>query len=66
MISSSCRKLSGYRRYHRTHRTMISASKCRPLNSAGRFRFIYAEAYQTGRTPMQHCLIASGSAYTVL
>ena len=40
MISSSCRKLSGYRRYQRTRRTMISASKCRPLNSAGRFRFM--------------------------
>ena len=57
MISSSCRKLSGYRRYHRTHRTMISASKCRPLNSAGRFRLMQAEAYQTGRTPLQHILL---------
>jgi hypothetical protein len=47
-------KLSGYRKYHRTHRTMISASKCRPLNSAGRFRLIYAEACQIGRIPMQH------------
>jgi hypothetical protein len=29
-----------------THRTMISASKCRPLNSAGRLRLMQAEAYQ--------------------
>ena len=38
------------RRYQRTQRTMISASKCRPLNSAGRFRFVHVEAYQTDRT----------------
>jgi hypothetical protein len=49
MISSSCRKLSGYRRYQRTQRIIISASKCRPLNSAGRFRRMLIEAYQTVR-----------------
>jgi hypothetical protein len=48
-----------YRRYQRTQRTMISASKCRPLNSAGRFRFIQAEAYQTSRTPLQHIRFAN-------
>jgi hypothetical protein len=33
---------------------MISASKCRPLNSIGRFRFMLAKAYQTVGTPLQH------------
>lgn len=54
MISSSCRKLSGYRRYQRTQRTIISASKCRPLNSPGRFRLMQVKAYQADRTPLQH------------
>ena len=49
MISSRFRKLRPNRRYHRTHRTMISASKWRPLNSAGRFRLMQSKAYQTGR-----------------
>jgi hypothetical protein len=42
-----------YGRYQRTQSTMISTSNCRPLNSAGRFRLIQAEAYQTSRTPLQ-------------
>lgn len=33
---------------------MISASKCRPLNSAGRFRLMHAQAYQTACPPLQH------------
>jgi hypothetical protein len=33
---------------------MISASNCRPLNSADGFRFMLAEAYQTSRTRVQH------------
>src|SRR5438445_2577107 len=41
IISSRFRKLSPNRRYQRTHRTMTSASKCLPLNSAGRFRRIH-------------------------
>ena len=41
-------------KYQRTQRTMISALNCRPLNSAGRLRFIPAEAYQTSRSPLQH------------
>jgi len=49
-ISSNCRKLSGYRRYQRTHRTIISASKCRRLNSVGRSRLMQEEAYQIART----------------
>ena len=38
---------------------MISASKCRPLNSAGCFRRIYAKAYQTRPTTVAtHHLIS--------
>jgi hypothetical protein len=36
IISTRSRKLSLKRRYHRTHRTMISRSKCRPLKSSSR------------------------------
>jgi hypothetical protein len=56
MMSSRFRKLSGYRRYQRTHRTMISASKCRPLNSVGCFGLMQTEAYQTGSNGLQHIL----------
>src|SRR4051794_22913133 len=35
---------------------MISASKCRPLNSAGRFRIMHPQAYQTACPPLQHIL----------
>ena len=38
---------------------MISASKCRPLNSAGRFRLMHAEAYQTG--PNADATLPSGA-----
>ena len=38
MISSRSRYVREYRRYQRTHRRMITSSKCRPRNSAGRFR----------------------------
>ena len=37
---------------------MISASKCRPLNSEGCSRLIQAEAYQAAGTPM-HTAVAS-------
>src|SRR5262252_8861242 len=47
IISSRFRKLSPNRRYQRTHRTMISASKCRPLNSAGRFGRIHCKIPDT-------------------
>src|ERR1051325_2699395 len=50
MISSSWRKLSGYRKYQRTHTTIISASKCRLLNSVGRSRLI-GRAYQINPRP---------------
>ena len=52
--SSRFRKLSPNRRYQRTHKTMISASKCRPLNSVGGFRLMHAQAYQTACQPLQH------------
>lgn len=40
---------------------MISASKCRPLNSADRFRLMYAKAYQTARIAFAtHPLEGSG------
>ena len=45
---AASQKLRPNRRYHRTQRTIISASKWRPLNSAARFRLMLAEAYQTG------------------
>src|ERR1039457_953240 len=38
MISSRSRYVSEYRRYHRTHKRMITSSKCRPRKSAGLFR----------------------------
>src|SRR5215475_3313328 len=38
MISSSSWYVREYRRYHRTHSRMITSSKCRPRNSAGRLR----------------------------
>ena len=38
MISSKSRYVREYRKYQRTHRRMITSSKCRPRNSAGRFR----------------------------
>src|SRR6476469_5622191 len=38
MISSRSRYAREYRRYHRTHTRMITSSKCRPRNSAGRLR----------------------------
>src|SRR4030095_2732480 len=38
MISSKSRYVREYRRYHRTHRRMITSSKCRPRNRAGRLR----------------------------
>jgi transposase len=34
IISTRSRVLSLYHRYHRTHKTMISWSNCRPLNKA--------------------------------
>jgi len=36
IISTRSRKLSLKRRYHRTHRTMTSRSKCRPLNRSSK------------------------------
>src|SRR5215472_1591960 len=36
MISSRSRYVREYRKCHRTHRRMITSSKCRPRNSAGR------------------------------
>src|SRR3954453_3047118 len=48
MISSRSRYVNEYRRYHRTHRRMITFSKCRPRNSAGRFR-VTATPYKTAR-----------------
>jgi hypothetical protein len=36
MISARSRYVREYRKYHRTHRRMITSSKCRPRNSAGR------------------------------
>jgi putative heme iron utilization protein len=36
MISSKSRYVREYRRYQRTHRRIITSSKCRPRNSAGR------------------------------
>src|SRR5262245_56422106 len=38
MISSKSRYVSEYPKYHRTQRMMITSSKCRPRNSAGRLR----------------------------
>ena len=38
MISSRSQYVSEYRKYHRTHRRMITSSKCRPRNSAGRLQ----------------------------
>src|ERR1051325_9714871 len=38
MISSRSRYVREYRRYQRTHKRIITSSKCRPRNSAGRFR----------------------------
>src|ERR1035441_11130059 len=38
IISSRSRYVSEYRRYQRTHKRMISSSKCRPRKSAGLFR----------------------------
>ena len=32
----------------------ISEMDSRPLNSAGRFRFMQAEAHQSSGTPLQH------------
>ncbi len=42
------------RRYQRTQRTMISASKCRPLNSAGRFRRIHRRVPDRPKSGLQH------------
>src|SRR5215471_4892730 len=38
IISTRSRKLSLKRRYHRTHSTMISRSKCRPSNNSSKLR----------------------------
>ena len=38
IISSRSRYVSEYRRYQRTHKRMITSSKCRPRKSAGLFR----------------------------
>jgi hypothetical protein len=42
-----------YRRYQRTHRRMTASSKCRPRNSAGRFR-ITGTPYQIRSARLQH------------
>ncbi len=44
--SASCSAV----RHHRTHSTIISASKCRPLNRAARSRLVQAEADQIAPT----------------
>jgi len=43
---------SAYRRYQRTQTMMISASKCRPLNRAGRLFAMAFQAYQTELTSL--------------
>jgi hypothetical protein len=44
---------SAKRRYRRTQ-LMISGSKCRPLNAAGRSRRMSGQAYQTRAAALQH------------
>src|SRR4051812_36144279 len=53
MISSRSRYVSEYRKYQRTHRRMITSSKCRPRNSAGRFR-VTINRTKSGCSRLQH------------
>ena len=47
------RQLSEYRKYQRTQRTMVTSSKCRPRNSAGRF-WLTVSPYQIDHQRLQH------------
>src|ERR1039457_6407354 len=45
IISTRSRRLSLYRRYQRTHRMMMSRSKCRPLNRPSTFGITSVTSY---------------------
>jgi hypothetical protein len=44
-----------YRKYQRTHRRMITSSKCRPRNSAGRF-LLTLQRTKSAQSHLQHIL----------
>jgi hypothetical protein len=54
IISSRFRKLRQNRRYQRTQRRIISASKCRPLNGAGRDRCMNRQRIRLPHPALKH------------
>ena len=54
IISSRFRKLRPNRRYQRTHKRIISASKCRPRNAAGRDRCMNCQRIRPPHPALQH------------
>ena len=67
IISSRSRYVSEYRRHHRTHRRMITSSKCRPRKRAGRFR-VTIHRTKSASTPFatEPTPIAFGSRYSAV
>ena len=58
MISSRSRYLRRHRRYQRTHKRLITSSKCRPWNSAGRLR-LTIHSYRI--SPIRVCSITTNT-----
>ena len=49
-----------------THRTMISASKCRPLNRTSRFRYMNRKCIRSNQSRLQHFPTARNKNLTTL